>query len=238
MRSYDSIADLLHFLLYNACSSVAVFVCSDKKDFLEQVLLSTSPQSYDLESTLTHEEDKVQKEQKSHVSLNDLLQPTLRSIVGAEKTRLQYCTDIDSLRARLSVLTRSQLLQHQAGPQHVTSVTRPLLLILDMLLLHHQTSEFSVQGLSRTFAIAIETAARESIDLIFSETNDVLDPENTNRGPRLWKAQVPILSESVKIGPEGSSWARREVSVQTVAERWIEFPSQAQEQALDTVTRT
>lgn len=224
MRGYDSFADLLHFFLHNSHPFIIVIVCSKKERFLEEALDSMSLPSQERELGQTVNEDDTFEEQEVHERPNNLLEPTLRSIAQAGKTRILYCTNIDSLRAHLSVLSSSHQTIQQARSLEVTSILRPLLLILDAVLLHHGTSEFSVQGLSRTFAVAVEGAARENMDLIFSELKDVYNPENHNRGPRLWQAQVPLLSESVKIGPEAGSWTRRIVSVQRLAERWIKFP--------------
>ena len=49
------------------------------------------------------------------------------------------------------------------------------------------------------------------------------DPTNPNRGSRLWDAQVPLLSASVKLGQDGSRWGGRATSIRRIAARWFTF---------------
>ena len=97
------------------------------------------------------------------------------------------------------------------------------LLVLDMLALHHGTLEFTLQGLSRTLATAVSAAHRSHSDLTVIECQDIHDPTNPNRGTRLWDAQVPLLSGSVKIRLEGSRWAGRAMTIRKIASRWFTF---------------
>ncbi|KAL9624150.1 MAG: hypothetical protein Q9160_001672 [Pyrenula sp. 1 TL-2023] len=229
-REFGDFTDLLHFFLHNQHPSVIVVICSKREDFIEQALTSLfSRATHTLRSS--PEDDDNPQEQNPQNRAQELLAPTLRSIAESGKTRFSFCPSIDGLRARLSVLSHAQPPPDQHTEiQQSASASKPLLLILDMIRLHHGTSEFSVQGLSRTLANAVEAAAREAMDLNLCEMKDSTDTENPDRGPRLWQAQVPLLSESVKLGPEGSTWARRLVTVQRVAERWIRFPQTKQNQ--------
>jgi hypothetical protein len=131
-----------------------------------------------------------------------------------------YCPSIDILRAYLSSYAAPVVAPKSTSP---VSSPKPLLAILDLVLLHHATSEFSVQGLMRTFASAVEAANRNSMDLLLCECKDTHDPTNPSRGPRLWDADVPLLSSSVRLGSDGSSFAGRMVNVRRVAGRWFSF---------------
>ena len=98
------------------------------------------------------------------------------------------------------------------------------MLILKLIQLHHSTSEFSAQGLSRTLACAVSAAARSNVThLRIVECNDLHDPSNPHDGARIWNEQVPLLSCSIRIGGEGASWAGRAISVRHIAARWFKF---------------
>jgi hypothetical protein len=98
------------------------------------------------------------------------------------------------------------------------------MLIFKLIQLHHSTSEFSAQGLSRTLACVVSAAARSNVThLRLVECNDLRDPSNPHGGARIWNEQVPLLSWSVRIGGEGASWAGRAISVRHIAARWFKF---------------
>ena len=90
--------------------------------------------------------------------------------------------------------------------------------------LHHGTSEFSVQGLSRSLSLAVSAAAaRSATQLRLAECADVHDPSNPAMGFRVWDSQVPLLSGSVRLSGEGGNWAGRSISVRRVVARWFIF---------------
>lgn len=140
--------------------------------------------------------------------------PALQLLAVSQHITLIYCPTIPSLRARLSTMIGSQ--------EHVTSASHRLV-IVDLLALHHGTSEFTLQGLSRTLAAAVSAASAVSADLNLVECKDVRDPTHPGRGSRLWEHQVPLLSGSVKIGLEGSRWAGRALTIKKIASRWFQF---------------
>ncbi|KAL9117228.1 MAG: hypothetical protein Q9187_006238, partial [Circinaria calcarea] len=103
------------------------------------------------------------------------------------------------------------------------------LAILNPLTLHRPTSDFSAQGLSRTFALLVDTAARESMQLLVMEC-DLISEEDamptdedgvaqTQRDP--WREQVPLLNGSIRFGGEERLWAGRTVEVHKVVSRWF-----------------
>ncbi|CAL5870604.1 uncharacterized protein PFLUO_LOCUS4843 [Penicillium psychrofluorescens] len=142
---------------------------------------------------------------------HELRTKTIAILAKSSKIQLAFCPSLESLRAHLAVLVPPQ----KDG--------RRLLAILDAVALHVSTTEFSAQGLSRTFATAVEAASRTNSELRLCECCDAVDPTNTDCGGRLWDVHVPLLNGSVRIRGEERAWGGRGVTVRRVAQRWFEF---------------
>ena len=212
--------DLLEHLIDNHARPATLAICSTRKDFLAQiapVILTPRPQEIPPSQESFNNDDPTPK---SNPLPHRLLIPTLQLLARSRTIKLVYCPSIDTLRAYLSSYAAPVVV-----PESTSSVSspKPLLAILDLVLLHHATSEFSVQGLMRTFASAVEAANRNSMDLLLCECKDIHDRTNPSRGPRLWDMDVPLLSGSVRLGSGGSSFAGRMVTVRRVAGRWFSF---------------
>lgn len=108
-------------------------------------------------------------------------------------------------------------MQSQSHPARVV--------IMNFLSLHRDTSEFTLQGLSRSFSLvaSVGLSIRGGVELI--ECLDVGDDQNTAavNGFRPWDVEVPLLSGSVKIGEAGQGWATRKISIRSFADRWFDF---------------
>jgi len=154
----------------------------------------------------------------SHVSI---LEPILRSLATSQKVKLVFCPTLAVLRGYLSAYNA-----HNITQRGCLSDAKTQLIVLDLLALHHGTSEFSLQGLSRTLAAAVSAAYHSEADLKLVECKNIHDPTDPNRGPTLWDAEIALLNRSVKLGGEGSRWATRSVSVRKVASRWFAFEEQ------------
>ena len=81
-----------------------------------------------------------------------------------------------------------------------------VLAILDLVALHTTTTEFSAQGLSRTFATAVESAYHAGIGLMLCECSNAVDPSSSDWGARLWNTQVPLLNGSLRIRDDSGAW--------------------------------
>src|ERR1700722_313155 len=220
ITNFEYATDLLEHLIDVHASPTTLAICSTRKDFLAQIapaILTPRPQETPPSQESFIDDDPAPK---SNPLPHRLLIPTLQLLARSRTIKLVYCSSIDTLRAYLSSYAAPVVV-----PESTSSVSspKPLLAILDLVLLHHATSEFSVQGLMRTFASAVEAANRNSMDLLLCECKDTHDPTNPSRGPRLWDTDVPLLSGSVRLGSGGSSFAGRMVSVRRVAGRWFSF---------------
>lgn len=150
-----------------------------------------------------------------HGALNrgsSLLVATLRQMSASEKTQVAFCPDIQIFRAYLTALPYSDL---HRSVEHVV--------VLDMLVLHYATSDFTVQGLSRTFAVLASTngTLRGNMELV--ECSNSGEVGSASEGSMRWNEQVPLLSGSIKIGEAGQGWASLKTSIKSFAQRWIEF---------------
>lgn len=216
---FDLSAQFLDYVLHNHTPPTSIIICSTREVFIEQLFPTLTPIREEQDSTEMREEEP---HQSNNANLEHLVSPTVRLIAKSRTVEISFCPELAHLRASLSVLRAPQFETELVPPR--SDACRPLLAVLNLVALHHGTSEFSAQGLSRTFALAAETASREGLQLILSECRDVLDQENPDRGARLWKTPVPLLNGSVRIGGTGSGWAGRTVNVEGVARRWFEFP--------------
>ena len=220
IADFEYAIDFLEHLIDSHASLTTLAICSTRNDFLAQItpaILTPRPQE------ISHSQESFADDDPTPTSNpppHRLLIPTLQLLARCRTIKLVYCPSIDTLRAYLSSYTGPVVGLRSTG---LVSSPKPLLAILDLVLLHHATSEFSVQGLMRTFASAVEAANRNSMDLLLCECKDTHDPTNPSRGPRLWDADIPLLSGSVRLGSGGSSFAGRMVNVRRVAGRWFSF---------------
>ena len=199
-------------------------ICSTKRAFLRQTAPSIlKPQAQEIPASQEGlDEDEGPQETLPH----RFLVPTLGLVAAARALKLAFCPTVRSLRAFVSTFTASTLLSSV-----VDSDVKRSLVVVDLLLLHRNTSDFSVQGLSRTFASVVEAASRNGVDLRLVECKDFHNVHDSNRGYDLWAAEVPLLSGSVRLGGDGVNWAARAIHIHTIASRWFQF-----EETVDEVT--
>lgn len=190
------VTDLLQQLL-DTGADTQLIVCGTRTEFLVQLAAAIRSQRADPTATFRH----------------DLLTQTIGLLANSSRIQLTFCSSLESLRAYLAVLRPT------AGDQPV----RQQLAILDMVALHGTTTEFSAQGLSRTFAAAVETASRTGLALMLCECTNSVTPSSDDWGGRLWDTRVPLLNGSVRIRGEEGNWGGRGVSIKQVAQRWFTF---------------
>ncbi|KTW26640.1 hypothetical protein T552_02649 [Pneumocystis carinii B80] len=112
-------------------------------------------------------------------------------ISASEYIDLIYVPSLRGLRAILSVY-------------HYSSLNR--LAIWPFLKIHEASGEFSAQGLSRTIALAIDVCRNENIILCDSISI---------------KSPIQLLTSSTKVSGISVCSAIRQITVETVMERWI-----------------
>ncbi|KAF7715600.1 Uncharacterized protein PECH_006516 [Penicillium ucsense] len=202
--SCGSVIDLLQKLI-DRNAKTRLVICCTKAEFLLQTSWSIRSQCKDSQVT----------------AADDLLTKTIGLLANSSKIQLVFCPSLESLRAYLSAHQLNSTTSHELQSEKQRSDR--LFVILDMVALHSTTTEFSAQGLSRSFATAAEFAAGASTDLMIVECNDSVDSSNLNRGAAIWNIQVPLLNGSVRIRGEQDKWGGRGVAVKDVAQRWFEL---------------
>ena len=198
-------SDFVRYLVQSSSLQTILLVCHDRETFLEHIASSLS-------NAEERTEDAETTDRPVSPAREVLLSHTLQMVGRSKHVKLVFCPRLDLLRAFLA-----GKLPGMGG------TTRCVLAVLDVLALHHDTNEFSVQGLSRTLSLLVEMAAFSGMDLLLNECQDFHDMDDTRSGSTLWDSPVPLLSGSVKLPGEGSKWAGRTLLVKKVAARWFQF---------------
>ncbi|RAH69667.1 uncharacterized protein BO66DRAFT_99934 [Aspergillus aculeatinus CBS 121060] len=196
--STGSTPDFLQSVLQHDSISTTLIVCSTRDQFLTRLLAATHPTRGEV------------------AGRHHIYGKTIGLLSRSSRVRVLFCPTLENLRACLSVVG-SQRIPQDEKESHEQTEARPLLAVLDSLSLHAPTTEFSAQGLSRTFAALAETSFRADMDLVLCECQD-----STNHEVSPWNAQVPMLNSTVRVSEETALF-RRTVPVKRVAERWFEF---------------
>ncbi|KAI9045260.1 uncharacterized protein KD926_009674 [Aspergillus affinis] len=199
----DRVLDFLQYILDNNATTSLLIICSERNKFLRRLLATVRAQP----------QETLQSRQ--------LVTKTLGLLSRSSRIKVAFCPTLEHLRAYLSVLHFNNAAGQDTAVAGEQRSCQPLMAILDPLALHHPASEFSAQGLSRTLAAVVETSAREVVDLVLCECQDVTRPNNS--GQTLWNAHVPLLNSSVRTGRDESTWGGQSVPVKRIAQRWFEF---------------
>lgn len=221
--SFSSVSKFLTRLLEQHAPPSTLIVCSTREFFLEGLLIELRQESRELTvSSQTIDTPNLE---------NSLLSRTLHLIARSKSISLAFTPTLPHLRAYLAtyvhpVIVPDEHITYEKPGTHVSTLA-----ILNSLTLHRPTSDFSAQGLSRTFALLVDVAAREGMQLLVTEGD--LAPEDeemqtdgdgasqTPRDP--WSEQVPLLNGSIRFGGEERLWAGRTVEVRKVVSRWFRF---------------
>lgn len=204
VASCGLVTDLLQHLL-DTGAEIRLIVCGTKTEFLIQLSWAIRARHADPNASPGH----------------DLLTKTIGLLANSSKIQLAFCPSLESLRAYLAVLRPVDAMTH--GIETESRRNSQLLVILDMVALHVTTTEFSAQGLSRTFAASVESASRARMNLMLCECTNAVDSSSVDWGGKLWDTQVPLLNGSVRIRGEEGNWGGRGVSIKQVAQRWFQF---------------
>lgn len=202
--------------------STILIICWSRKDFFTQLFQQPLQRNDGFHAVPSSQQSEETTSDGGLSGRHLFLTPSLQLLASSRSVKLAFCPSVPTLRAYLSAFLTNNVsdpLPQQASPR---------LLVLDLLALHHGTSEFTLQGLSRSFASAVSAAHRTHLSLTLLECKDINDPSNPARGPSLWNAQVPLLSGSVKIAQEGVRWAGRSISIRSIAARWFTFEDNTQ----------
>jgi len=162
---------------------------------------------------------------------------------------VSFCSTLPQLQAHLAIHGIRKTLGGDTDAVEIDRMGPPTLAILNPLRLHRGTPSLSAQGLSRTFASAVEGAVRASQKLLIAEcpsrvpNRDIQTDEHGDFGAEEqdvagmggaegeeaetqdpWEQQVAILNVTTKsFGAGERGWVGRTVKTKRVAERWCAF---------------
>ncbi|KAI9880603.1 MAG: hypothetical protein M1830_001954 [Pleopsidium flavum] len=196
--SLASPLDFLDYILAHHTFPTTLIICSTREVFLQHLLTSihdthsqrpppsqSSAQSPPSSPPTTNAPPPKQSPQPPKQPHPLLLPPTLQTLASTTSITLAFTPTLTHLRAYLSTYTAPQ-----SPSSHLQSINplkppqpplsssssssppksrHPLLALLNPLELHRSTPHFSAQGLSRTFAAAVEVARREGMGVLVCE---------------------------------------------------------------------
>ncbi|KAI9732402.1 MAG: hypothetical protein M1834_001610 [Cirrosporium novae-zelandiae] len=156
---------------------------------------------------------QISQEEIRHGSfVHPLLKPTLRLLSDSSKVQLVFCPTIQHLRAYLSSLEYLPPSSLPNSSEH----TFDLLTILNLIQLHRDTSDFSAQGFSRTFASIVDVAATTGLEVWIVEFQKPGDRETLVS----WDEEVPLLNGTMSFGVDDRTWAGKMIKIRTVGSKW------------------
>ncbi|MCJ1369119.1 hypothetical protein MMC20_000327 [Loxospora ochrophaea] len=212
-----SLARFVNYVLQHHAPPTTLIICSTREEFLQN-----------LQASIDQGRDDHPRRHADSMSLDALLVPTMHLIATSRTVRLAFTPMLLNLRAFLAAYVPPNYLEKPNVTFDKPGSRTPLLTLLNPLNLHCTTSEFSAQGLSRTFAQAVDAAAYAQMKLVICESyaadieeGQVLREGEMAFGP--WNQQLPLLSESVRLGGEGRAWTGRTIQARQVVERWCKF---------------
>ncbi|KAI9821533.1 MAG: hypothetical protein M1826_000655 [Phylliscum demangeonii] len=187
----------------------------------------------------------------------DLLTPTIALLYTTSAISLAFCPTVDHLRAYLSVfalepaaapgLVHARPLPTPApapapalSPPPSTTAAVPALGLFNAVTLHRTTSahEYSAQGISRTFAVAVEAAARTGLRLVIADFGAPADVGAEAEAGACWvEERLPLLNDpgmGMGMGRGGGDMGilgrdmdheriGSTVSIRNVLGRWCDF---------------
>jgi hypothetical protein len=232
------LASFIQYLLAHHTAPTNLIVCSSQDEFLAQLQASIIYEK-DLERLKAEEADlSIEKVARIASRAHDLLIPTIHQLSTSRTITVTFCATLAQLQAYLGVYKKTT----DDHAQKVGGLGRdvPILALLNPLALHKETSSFSAQGLSRSFASAVEAASRSNQKLIVVEcpsrvprSHTVTDEDDDeemsglsrlNHGVDPWDQQVPILNVTTKsFGAGERGWVGRTVLARRVLARWFVF---------------
>ena len=217
---------LLGYILTSqpSISATTLVICSSREGFLQK-----------LSHPIAHQNGGVTG------NLEQLAIPTLYNLSTARNIRIAFCASVQSLLAYLTAYGRARVSHGNVGGEG-----EERFVLVNPLSLHAPTSSFSAQGLSRTFAAAVEMALRTGAKLqmveCVDERRDIARDEDGEDVDALmrsedgdgedqaeedpWEQDVAILNVSARrFGSGGSdrAWAGRTIKVKRIASRWFRF---------------
>lgn len=214
--------DFIDYILRHHASPTTLIVCSSREAFLQE-----------LQTTINHTHPRDPNDESSSDNGNDhpapphpLLIPTIHLVAKSRSVNLAFAPTLAHLRAYMATYTANVKVESSSPNPTKSGSLNPMLAIWGLANLHRSTAEHSAQGLSRSLAVAVETAKLNNQRLVLAEAialDEDVEYDESSSGGDPWKEQVPLLSGSVRFGGEDRVWAGKTVEVKRVVGRWCRF---------------
>ena len=212
--------EFIGYLLHRHEHPSTVVVCSSREMFLDRLSSSLHAESAD-PSTLPEEEEET---------FDPLLVPNINQLAASKTVSMAFASSLPHLRAYLASYLPPKKMLKESTLLAESGQQCPLLVIYGLIDLHRATTDYSVQGLSRSLAIAVETAELSSMRLLLVEDSADWECSNLESGPEAaavtvndpWEEQVPFLNSSV-LSSRDRLDAGRTVEIGAVIAKWCDF---------------
>lgn len=230
--------ELLSYILAHQTYPTTLIICQTRKDFTESLLCDLSPNTHNQFASQTcHHSTHDPSAQSQTSSTFSFLTPTLHHVASSRHTNLVFIPTVSHLRAYLAVFPA--ITEHSAPPDNwLTGIPgeTPLLVLYGLIDLHHDTNEWSAQGLGNTLAGLVEAGHRSSRKVIILEkwSGDVFDDVKNDTNMDLndisrcsiWNIRVPMLNMNVKnsgLHSEDVYLNERTTEIGRILARWFKF---------------
>ncbi|KAI9821754.1 MAG: hypothetical protein M1827_002335 [Pycnora praestabilis] len=211
-------SELFEYVLEHHTAPTNIIICSTREAFLTELLTSV----HNAHPPAPPGDAEAQESLHDPTPTHPLLIPTIHLLFTSSTINIAFCPTLQHLRAYLTTYSNPTLSLASSSSQQGVGI--PMLVVMDAIGLHRSTSDYSAQGLSRTFAVAVEAAARERMKLVITESEYSADEEGGSEQIDLWEEQVPLLNGTFRgLNGEGRGWVGRTVKIRSVAERWCVF---------------
>ena len=214
--------DFIDFIIQYHDAPTTLVICSSREAFLAELQTSIQP--------APPESPSASPSNGLPIPLHPLLIPTIHLIARSRSVSLAFAPTLPHLRAYLATHEAPFSTDSSSSTLLKPRSRVPLLAIWALARLHRSTAEHSAQGLSRTVAVAVETARLASQRLVLAEprrTEDGNDNDDAESSDEVledaWKEHVPLLSGSVRFGGDERAWAGKTIEVGRIIARWCRF---------------
>lgn len=232
-----SLPEFLQYVMDKHAPPSTIVVCSSREAFIKQLQASFNEN--------TPQKPANEREPWDETTLETLRRlwstPTLRLLASSRTVKMVFCPDVTHLHAYLAAYASrvaKEPTPEVERPLHPRFPTSRLLAILNPIAVHRPTPSFSVQGINRTLALAVEAAYHSKSRLVLFEcpadgtSPSTEDAMMIDEQPVLpvthveepWDEEVSILNVTTKtFGAGERGWVGRTVKARTIAERWCVF---------------
>ncbi|QDS73294.1 hypothetical protein FKW77_005752 [Venturia effusa] len=201
-------------ILDNHTTPTNLIVGSSEADFLQDLHASTEYEKAQQAHEAEAEGLDPAKAQRIASRTHPLAVPAIYQISTSKTVAVIFCETLARLQAQLAVhgIRKTERIEDKDNRE---GKDPPTLALLNAVHLHRGTSSFSVQGLSRTLASAVEAAHRSRQKLVLLEypshvpsiTDQDMDAESgdedmldtvEDQGKHIWEEELAILNVATK----------------------------------------